>query len=316
MDEFDLIKRYFATRTLIRPDVVISSGDDCAIVSIAPEQQLALSMDTLISGVHFPINTSAFDIGYKSLAVNLSDLAAMGAEPAWATLSLTLVDADTDWLDHFSQGFFSLAQQFNVQLIGGDITRGSVLSITIQVHGFIPAGKSLPRDGAKIGDAIYVTGSLGDAGLALQLLKSAQPVPNELLMRLNRPTPRIAVGLALRDIAHSAIDISDGLVADLSHILERSDMGATVNLQDIPLSSYLIQNINTDCAIELALTAGDDYELCFTAPVANEQQLKLVMQNLNCPLHKIGVIENQRGLRVIKPDGTLFNMGHKGYLHF
>ncbi len=315
MDEFDIIAKYFATRTLTRPDVIIGSGDDCAILEIPSQQQLAVSIDTLISGVHFPLDTPAFDIGYKSLAVNLSDLAAAGAEPAWVTMSLSLPEANSDWLDNFAKGFFKLANQFNMQLIGGDITRGPILSITIQVHGFVPKHKALLRKGSQIGDLIYVTGTLGDAGLALQLLKAKLSVSHDLLLRLNQPSPRVAAGLALRDIASSAIDISDGLIADLNHILERSQVGASIELQNIPFSMDL-QNTDYNTAIHLALSAGDDYELCFTVPVDREDKLNIAFKDIDCGYKKIGVIDAQRGLRLINKDGSLFDFEKIGYKHF
>jgi thiamine-monophosphate kinase len=316
MDEFDIILKYFTSRTLHRVDVIEGSGDDCAILEIPSQQQLAVSMDTLIAGVHFPVDTSAYDIGYKSLAVNLSDLAAMAAEPAWITMSLTLPEANPDWLDNFAKGFFKLADEFNLQLIGGDITRGSILSITIQAHGFVRPHKALLRKGAKLGDLIYVTGTLGDAGLALQLLNAKQQVSDKLLLRLNQPMPRVSVGLALRDIANSAIDISDGLIADLNHILESSQVGASISLHDIPLSDELLQNIDVNRAIELALAAGDDYELCFTVPTDREEKLKNALNNISCEYKKIGVIEASPGIRLIKEDDSLFKLNHKGYKHF
>lgn len=315
MDEFDIIAKYFATRTLMRPDVIVGSGDDCAILEIPSQQQLAVSIDTLISGVHFPVDTPAFDIGYKSLAVNLSDLAATGAEPAWVTMSLSLPEANAEWLNNFAKGFFKLANQFKMQLIGGDITRGPILTITIQVHGLVPPHKALLRKGAQIGDLIYVTGTLGDAGFALQLLKAKQSVPNDLLSRLNQPSPRVAAGLALRNIASSAIDVSDGLIADLNHILESSQVGASVELQNIPLSTDLQKN-DFNSAIQLALSAGDDYELCFTVPSEREDKLNKAFKDIDCGYKKIGVIEAQRGLRVINKDGSLFDLKNNGYKHF
>ncbi len=316
MDEFALIQNYFASRTLSRSDVIVGSGDDCAIVTVPSSQQLAISIDTLISGVHFPINTAPYDIGYKSLAVNLSDLAAMGAEPAWVTMSLSLVEANTDWLENFAQGFFKLAQQFNTQLIGGDITRGPVLNITIQVHGFVPPNKAILRTGAKVGDVIYVTGSLGDAGLALQCIKQNKEIPEQLLNRLNKPQPRINEGIALREIVHSAIDISDGLIADLGHILEKSVVGATIDTSKIPLSHYLQEMTDFNHAIKLALTAGDDYELCFTVAKENEKKLNQLMNKIGCEIHKIGVIEQQCGLRILNKDGSVYKLNETGYKHF
>jgi len=204
--------------------------------------ELVISMDTLVSGIHFPETTYPQDIGYKSLAVNLSDLAAMGAEPRWITLALTMPESDEAWLEKFMEGFSELAQQYMLDLIGGDLTRGP-LSITVQVHGFVPVGKAIYRHGAQTGDLVFVSGVLGDAGLALRMLAEQALLTNKyndyLLQRLNRPAPRISLGLALRDTASSAIDISDGLLADLGHILTASKKGAIIKTDQLPLSDAL-----------------------------------------------------------------------------
>jgi len=221
INEFELIKRYFQQTIVSRRDVVCGIGDDAALLQCSPEQLLVVSTDTLIEGVHFPQTTTAQDLAYKALAVNLSDLAAMGAEPAWFTLALTLPTPDPSWLAHFSQGLFQLAQQFNIQLVGGDTTRGP-LSITIQVLGQVPAHQALLRQGAQAGDKIYVSGTLGDAGLGLEVSLGKRQVSETasqfVLQRLNRPFPQVQLGLALRGLASSAIDISDGLLADLDHL--------------------------------------------------------------------------------------------------
>lgn len=316
MNEFEIIQRYFAQPTLQRSDVILGCGDDGAIVQIPSGHQLVVSIDTLIESVHFPINTAAYDIGYKSLAVNLSDLAAMGAEPTWATMALTLPDNNESWLQEFSRGFFDLANFFNVQLIGGDLTCGPVLTITVQAHGIVPSGAALRRDGATVGDSVYITGTVGDAGLALQLQKLQQTVPTDLLARLNRPLPRIAAGIALRKIAHSAIDISDGLVADLNHILENSHVGATINLDRIPVSKTFNQNSTATQLLPVALTSGDDYELCFTVPAQHEAALKIALNKLDCGYQKIGVIEKTPGLRLLNADGSLLHLNNDGYMHF
>lgn len=305
MGEFDLIDFLTSTQTIQRQDVALGIGDDCALLDIPPSVQLALSMDTLVAGIHFKEETDAYDIGYKAAAVNFSDLAAMGAEPAWVTLALTLPEINREWLKDFSEGFFTLLKQFNVQLIGGDTTRGP-LSITVQAHGFVPKGKVLKRSGAKKGDLIYVTGSLGDAGLALSLGDDA---PCELSQRLLRPTPRIAEGKMLREIAHSAIDISDGLVADLSHILKCSGKGATLYVDSLPLSKALLAHTSYHQAQVLALSAGDDYELCFTIAPENIHALGF---EANC----IGVIEETSELRLLNRDGSSFILESLGYKHF
>jgi len=322
MNEFELIKHYFATFPAQRSDVVLGIGDDAALLQVPHDQCLVVAMDTLVSDVHFLATAAPYDIGYKALAVNLSDLAAMGAMPAWFTLALTLPKVDRDWLDHFQQGLLALSTQYNLQLIGGDTTRGP-LTITIQAHGFVPAAQALRRDQAKLGDKIYVTGTLGDAGLALAL-QAGKTLPDNfsaaqktyLAQRLNQPSARIEFGLALRDIAFCAIDISDGLAADLGHILTVSKVGATVCVDDLPLSAALKQNADESHAIELALTAGDDYELCFTVAPEKEAKLKQALANISCPYTCIGSIEQQPGLRLLRSNGRIYQLTQSGYQHF
>jgi len=281
MNEFDVIKKYFRHQPLNRPDVVLGSGDDCALLKIPDNQLLAVSIDTLISGVHFPDDLNPYEIGYKALAVNLSDLAAMGAEPAWFTCSLTLPEINEDWLSEFSHGLFDCSKKYNIQLVGGDLTRGKILSMTVSINGFVPENQALKQSGAKIGDAIYVSGKLGEA---------------HAKKYYSRPEPKINLGLALRGKAHSAIDISDGLVGDLGHILKSSNVGASLYLDQIPLVS------------EEGLTAGDDYELCFTGP----EGLTIRDHEIYC----IGKIEAAQGLRIFQKDGTLYHIKKSGYQHF
>jgi len=298
MNEFELIDHFFAQQKQSRSDVVLGIGDDAALLQVPPDQLLVTSTDTLISGVHFPIDTSPYDIGYKSLAVNLSDLAAMGAEPAWVMLALTLPQNNENWLKEFTRGFFELIHRYKLQLVGGDTTRGP-LSITVQAMGFVPPGMALRRDGAKPDNAIYVTGNLGDAGFALQ--QKTEPFMN----CLNRPEPRIETGLALRGIASSAIDISDGLAADLGHILKASGVGATVDVTALPISSELRAAVGQEKAWQLALSAGDDYELCFTAPT--DKSVSGIC---------IGHIEKEPGLRLQQGDGKPFVLKSEGFRHF
>lgn len=299
MKEFAIIEHYFTQKTRSRSDVALGIGDDCALLTIPQHQLLALSIDTLVEGWHFPVNTSAYDVGFKSLAVNLSDLAAMGAEPAWFTLALTMPKADENWLQGFSQGLFKLAQEFNLQLIGGDTTRGP-LTITIQIHGFIREKQALRRSGAKVGDKIYVSGFLGDAGLGLHIALGNIKVKADdkayLLQRLNRPHPRIKLGLLLREFATSAIDISDGLLADIEHILIASDVGATIRTLAIPLSNELKRHTSAEEALRLALTAGDDYELCFTIPSEKEENFITALKKENITCYCIGEITQENGL--------------------
>lgn len=315
LDEFSLIDHYFKNSTLARADVLLGIGDDAALLQVPINQLLVLSMDTLVEGVHFPVDTLPFNIGYKALAVNLSDLAAMGAEPAWITLALTLPTLDATWLKDFAEGLFSLAKQFNVQLIGGDTTRGP-LTITIQAHGFVPSQKVLSRQGAKIGDKIYVSGTLGDAGLGLQVaLKKCDLTDDDkqvVLQRLNAPTPRVELGMLLREFASSAIDISDGLLADLSHVLKASQVGAHIIVEDLPLSSIL-HKLPSEKAHELALTAGDDYELCFTIPIEKEKEFLASLSHLDVSCRCIGEIKKEEGLRL---SGLSNKLTRLGFRHF
>ena len=314
--EFSLIKQYFENTTAERSDVVLGIGDDCAVLQCPAGQQLAVSIDTLVEGIHFFPDVDPESLGYKSLAVGLSDLAAMGAIPAWFTLALTLPKIDTDWLAGFSTGLADLAKLHNIALIGGDTCQGP-LSISIQVHGFIKAGEGLRRDGAKQGDLIYVTGCLGDAGAALALKqgKLGQSVMAKdelayLYQRLERPTPRVEIGKKLVGIASAAIDISDGLVADLGHILQKSGVGARLDLDLLPLSQAL-SNVTVE-AEHLALYSGDDYELCFTVPPEHDELLKL---QFNGQCTRIGMITEADGLVFIK-DEQLIELKGNAYEHF
>lgn len=319
MTEFDIIKNYFATQVEHRSDVIYGIGDDAAIVLVPPGHELVITTDTLINGVHFPESTLPYDIGYKSLAVNLSDLAAMGATPAWVTMALTLPFADENWIQEFCDGFFTLANRHQVQLIGGDLTHGP-LSITIQALGFIPSGYALLRSQAKPGDLIYVTGTLGDAGLALKCLQNNIQLDASylrlLLARLNHPEPRIATGKALLDFAHAAIDISDGLAADLGHILEASHVGARIFVDQLPLSNELQHSLSPEKAIALALTAGDDYELCFTVPAEKRIELEEILSTMPCRFTCIGEIITPLGLDLRYTTGGKYNGSIHGYEHF
>jgi thiamine-monophosphate kinase len=316
--EFNLIERYFTDLTPARPDVPLGIGDDAALVSPPPGQQLAISVDTLVSGVHFLPSVSPQALGHKALAVNLSDLAAVGAEPAWATLALTLPDVEERWLQGFTEGFAHLASCYGVCLVGGDTTRGP-LSLTVQVQGFVPGELALRRDGAQIGDDLYVTGCLGDAALFLRLLQSetAQQIDLESLRpSLERPEPRVEAGIALRGLATSAIDLSDGLLADLGHILEASGVGASIALQRLPLSPDFAGWLRTSGDWTPALAGGDDYELCFTAPPDCRPRIDGIAAQLGLRVSCIGRIEAVPGIRVLLPDGTAWTGSQKGYDHF
>lgn len=313
--EFDLIRRFFTEQSIQRADVPLGIGDDAALLSPPPGQQLAVSVDTLIAGVHFPLDTAAQAVGHKSLAVNLSDLAAMGAEPAWATLALSVPEANTQWLSDFAQGFFELASEHNVQLVGGDTTRGP-LSITVQVMGFVAQGQALTRSGAQPGDGIFLTGNIGDAGLGLRLLQQQADARHDsstkLIHQLNYPTPRIAAGLALRGHATSAIDVSDGLVADLGHVLTASGVGAEVQIDQLPLSTAY-QSLASVDDWQAAVSAGDDYELCFTLPAG---QNAAALTGLDCACTRIGEIAAEPGLRWRDADGQTKDIERTGFDHF
>lgn len=312
MNEFDIIRKYFASHAVTRGDVALGIGDDAAIVSPPVDQQIVITTDTLVNGVHFPENTAAYDVGFKSLAVNLSDLAAMGATPAWLTLALTLPNANETWLNDFCRGFFALCKDSQAQLIGGDLTRGP-LSITVQAMGLVPTNQAIKRSGAQVGDLIYVTHTVGDAAAALALVQKKITVPSQhqqtLLTRLNRPTPRMQIGEQLRGVANAAIDISDGLAADLGHILENSRVGARVNVDHLPLSTALIESVDREQALSFALNGGDDYELCFTVP---KNKKELVPEHCTY----IGEITDTNELDLRYSDNTKYNLNMNGYQHF
>lgn len=310
MDEFNIIENFFNQNPIKRLDVMLGIGDDAAIVRVPANHELVITTDTLIAGRHFPLATSAFSIGYKSLAVNLSDLAAMGATPAWITLALSMPSQNEAWLKEFSQGLFSLCKQFNVQLIGGDLTKGP-LSITIQALGFVPSNQALRRDGAKPGDLIYLTNTLGDAALGLLFAEKKVTIPESfqkiILKKLNEPTPQIEIGEKLRGVATSAIDISDGFVADLQHILKKSHVGASIILDQLPLSKAL-SCLPYEKALPLALTGGDDYELCFTVPANKTVDL----ENCTC----IGETTETLTLDLRYNNGEKYHGPLLGYQHF
>jgi len=322
--EFEIIRRYFTERGAGRADVVVGIGDDGAVVRVPSDSDLVTVVDTLVAGVHFPPETRPADIGYKALAVNLSDMAAMGAMPAWATLAVTMPQADEVWLEAFAQGFFELAEQCGVQLIGGDTTRGP-LTITVQLQGTVPTGEALQRAGARPGDIVYVTGNLGDAGLALQAWRQQRRLPDphgdDLFTRLHRPTPRCKEGAALRGLATAMIDISDGLAADLKHVLEASMVGATLDVETLPFSESFRacargEGFTQEQCLRLALTAGDDYELCFTAPAAQRRRVERLFSRFACGCRAIGVIERTSGLRLKQSDGEPLHLAGDGYDHF
>lgn len=315
LSEFELIEQFFLRTGCVREDVLLGVGDDCALLRIPAGEDMAVTVDTLVETVHFHPGTDPEKLGHKSLAVNLSDLAAMGAVPAWATLALTLPVSDSAWLAAFMRGFSALANRHRVQLIGGDTTRGP-LTISVQAHGFVPPGKALTRHSARAGDRIGVTGTLGDAGLAL-LQMAGGGVPGRWLReRLETPMPRLASGLALRDLASAAIDISDGLLADLGHICRRSGVGARVELPKLPLSQEVEMHVKKSGDWSLPLTAGDDYELCFTVPPEFCARIEERLDRMEGGFAWIGVIEKDEGMRCFAADGRQIETSQSGYQHF
>jgi thiamine-monophosphate kinase len=318
VNEFEIIEHFFKhAHPTSKGDLALGIGDDAAIINVPDDSELVLSMDTLVAGIHFLEKTSPEDIAFKSLAVNLSDIAAMGASPRWISLSLTMPDKDLDWIEKFSSSFNELAAEHSLVLIGGDLTKGP-LSITVQIQGINPKGKSLRRSGANPGDAIYVTGKLGAAAYAFKNIEDSILYPaatEEENQRLHRPEARIKTGIALRDVATSCIDISDGLIADLGHILKASEVGAELELSNIPYSESL-KKIDNELAIELALTGGDDYELCFTIPNGLPEAVLEEVESI-CPITKIGFINNKVASLVLnKKNEEVYDLKTKSYSHF
>ena len=320
--EFRLIERLRELTAQPRDDVRIGIGDDAAVLAPPPGKDLVVAIDTLVEGVHIPPGTAAADIGWKALAVNLSDLAAMGASPAWALLALTLPRADAAFVEGFAEGFAKLAQPHRLALVGGDTTRGP-LTISVAVHGFVPPGQALTRAGARVGDAVLVTGTLGDAAAGLHLLQhprrdgdSHAGLRGFLIERLNRPTPRLAVGTALRGQATACVDVSDGLLADLGHICAASGVAAEIEAALLPRSSALLELYDDTTALHFALSGGDDYELCFTAPAARVAELQAGLARLGCGATKIGRIVEGEGVRVCAADGAPLATDRPGWEHF
>lgn len=318
--EFDIIDRFFDRISSMRRDVVVGIGDDCALLSVAEKKWIAVSTDTLVEGTHFLPDISPSDLGYKSLAVNLSDLAAVGANPAWLSLALTMPSINEGWLTAFSNSLFQQLDYYDMKLIGGDTTRGP-LSLTLTIQGLIPAGGALTRDGAHIGDWIYVTGTLGDSAAGLAILQNRLKVDNVqdrqyLLSRNLRPQPRLLQGQALRDLASAAIDTSDGIITDLSHILARSNCGARINLNDIPISKALLRHTTPGQALRWALDGGEDYELCFTVPESNRNVLGVALSHTGTPFTCIGQIgPRSEGIQFVRNYEPV-EYKWQGYDHF
>ena len=306
MDEFELIRRYF-DRAATADGVVLGIGDDGAVIEPAPGLQQVQVIDTLVEGVHFPQNFNPTDLGYRVVAVNLSDIAAMGAEPRWMTLALTLTSADDEWLTGFAEGLHGAAVEFGVALIGGDTTSGQRIVATVHVTGEVEPGKALTRAGAKPGDRVFVTGTVGDAAAGLDGLRTGHPVKT-LVNRFSRPSPRVAYGRTLGGVATAAIDVSDGLLGDLGKLAEASGVGAEIQLERLPLSDDLRAHFPAAEQRRFALTGGDDYELCFT--MSDEPPDPGILQ-----VTEIGRVTETPGV-VCKLDGELVDIDDPGYLHF
>ena len=311
--EFDLIAR-IRERVPARDDVLLGIGDDAALLHVPRGQLLVVATDTLNAGVHFPDETVASDVGWKALAVNLSDLAAMGAQPAWCTLSLSLPAADAAWLDGFLDGFLALAAQHGVALVGGDTTRGP-LSICVTVHGWVEPGRALRRDAAQAGDDVWVSGTLGDAAAALVQWRASAAVDPTLRARLDRPTPRVALGRALADCARACVDVSDGLLADLGHVCAASGVAAELQVDALPASDVLAATFDAGVRWQLQATGGDDYELCFTAAFDQRARVESLAAASGAGVTRVGRIVAGAGVRATA-GGESWQSGRAGYAHF
>ncbi|WP_047552788.1 thiamine-phosphate kinase [Methylotenera sp. G11] len=313
--EFNLIAKYFTRAT---PGADLGVGDDAALLRVSEGHQLAISVDMLVAGTHFFHDAAPYDIGWKSLAVNISDMAAMGALPRWATLAIALPEINEPWLAEFSRGLFACADTFKVDLIGGDTTRGP-LNISVQIMGEVTIGQALRRDGAKPGDDIWVSGRLGSAALGLAHLQGKTVLNGEVaehcLLALHKPSPRTALGLALRNKATSCIDVSDGLLADLGHILEASNLGAVVTLESIGCHDHLRSHLDESIIQQCILAGGDDYELAFTAPQSQRNAIEQLGRQLNLPISLIGQTTENPGIRVSYKQNML-DISKKGFDHF
>jgi thiamine-monophosphate kinase len=317
MNEFELIARYFS-RPCSDASVLLGVGDDCAALQVPAGERLLVSTDLLVEGRHFPESTAAFDVGYKAMAVNLSDLAAMGARPLGVTLGLALPSIEPDWLAAFAQGFYALAEQHGFCLVGGDTVKSPVLSLAVTIMGSAQPDRVLKRSGAQPGDLIAVTGTLGDAGLGLRSIQYPESVPASLTsediallqLRLNRPTPRVEEGRRLAEVAHAALDVSDGLLQDLGHLLRASNVGAVIEMERLPRSSAARSWIAADpTQRDLPLTAGDDYELLFAIPPDQ-------WATLGISATVIGRITEDRRLRVLDAQGRDVAVATQGFDHF
>ena len=304
MAEFSIIDTYFNRKTSTSVDLGV--GDDSALLTPPPNQQLVICADTLVAGRHFPLDTSAHAIGWKSVAVNLSDIAAMGAKPHSILLALSLPQIDHDWLKAFSQGLYDCCDQFGVSLIGGDTTQSPHLTLSVTALGWVDTGQAVTRSGAQVGDYICVSGTVGDAAYALQHLG------HPLQKRLDYPTPRCQLGQQLKGLASSMIDVSDGLAQDLGHILKASHVGGKIQLDQLP-TSEAVHNLEQKMRWNLALAGGDDYELCFT--ISSQNYKKLLQQQLDIKITNIGQVTQHTGLTFVQ-NGVDHSLKFHGYQHF
>jgi thiamine-monophosphate kinase len=319
ISEFALIERYFRQRGVQRDDVRVGIGDDAALLDSPPGMELVAAIDTLVAGVHFPHGSSAVSIGHRALAVNLSDLAAMGAQPAWALLALTLPAADEAWLEDFASGFAELAHAHQVALVGGDTTSGP-LCISLQVLGHVARGSAMLRSGGKPGDVLFVSGTPGDsaAGLALEQgrLSASAQASSFLRDRFLFPTPRVALGGRLRQFASACIDVSDGLLADAGKLAAASSSGVQIDYRSVPVSEQLVSAVGDTRARELCLTGGEDYELCFSVRPQNVGPLLRELPPAAWGYQRIGVLVQSPGAAVLAADASVMRFSHSGFDHF
>lgn len=320
MAEFSIIERYCQGLGADHSETQLGVGDDAAVIRVPDDKELAISVDTMVEGVHFHAGIEPADLAHKLLAVNLSDMAAMGACAQWATLTLTIPNYDEAWLAEFSKTINSVAQQYDLQLIGGDTTQGP-LNVSLQIMGVLPLGQSLKRSGAEVGDDVYVSNTIGDAALALKLMSDdfdfRESGHRLLLDAIHRPQPQCELGLGLLDLANSCIDISDGLVADLGHISKQSGVSLELNVASLPLSESF-RHVSNSIDYDLALTGGDDYQLAFTAAPCQRAQLEALSTSISVPITQVGrvVEKNTQAIKLCFNDKTYVLRNNAGFEHF
>ncbi len=317
MDEFALIRRFF-DRPMQDDSVRLGIGDDAALIMPEPGHDLVCAVDTIVAGIHYPDDLPPFDVGYRSVAINISDIAAMGGRPRWMTLALTIPNADTGWLSLFAEGLFTAAAEANVSLVGGDTTRGQTTVVSVHLMGDVDPDKAIRRSGAKPDDSIFVTGTPGDAAAGLSLLKSGSDQTGEseyLIGRFVRPTVRVAFASSIARIASAAIDLSDGLYADLQKLLVASQAGAIVDISQLPLSAEMLAKFDYDDAVNFALAGGDDYELCFTASRSDDAEVHALAKQNQLQATRIGEVVSGDSISCTR-DGAPFEYTDPGYRHF